>query len=199
MRKEFGAKTWVYPMPVMILAAYGEDGKPMAMNAGWVGVASYENVFVGLAKHHKTTEYILQSRAFTLSPATQAQLVACDYVGVESGSKVPDKMERSGFHTRPASHVNAPVLEELPMTLECEMVSYDPEQELLIGRVVNVSADESILDEKGRIDADKAAFLTLDPGSLCYRTIGQVTGRAFHDGLALSQKEQVRPFDDKKE
>ena len=198
MRKDFGAKTRLYPMPVMILAAYGKDGTPLAMNAGWVGVASKDTVFVGLARNHRTTQYILESGAFSLSPATADQLVACDYVGIESGKDVADKMERSGFHLHRAEHVNAPVPEELPMTLECELISYDADRELLLGRVVNVSADERILGETGRIDADKARFLTLDPGSLRYRTVGPVVGQAFHDGLMLSEKHQARPFDDQK-
>ena len=167
----------------------------MAMNVGRVG--NYEKVIIGLGRHHKTTENVLASGAFTLSPATADQLVACDYVGIDSGRDVPDKMARSGFHWHQSPHVNAPILEELPLALECEVVSYDPKAELLIGRVVNVSADESILGGNGRIDADKAHFLTLDPGSLCYRTLGPVAGRAFHDGIALSQKGKARPFDDK--
>ena len=118
-------------------------------------------------------------------------------MGIDSGTDVPDKMARSGFHWHRSEHVNAPVLEELPMTLECEVVSYDPEAELLIRRVINVSADESILGDNGRIDADKAHFLTQDPSSLRYRTIGPVVGRAFHDGIVLSSKGKVKPFDDK--
>lgn len=199
MRKDFGAKTWLYPMPVMILAAYDAGGVPMAMNAGWVGVVADDTVAIGLGSHHKTTAHILQSRAFTLSPATAEQLTACDYVGVESGNQTADKMERSGFHTRKAGCVNAPLIDELPLALECEVVRYDEQAQLLLGRVVNVSAEECILGENGRIDADKAGFLTLDPSSLRYRTVGPVVGQAFHDGLALSRKTQARPFDDRKE
>ena len=96
-------------------------------------------------------------------------------------------MERSGFHTHKAQHVNAPIIEELPLTLECELVSYDTETELMIGRIVNVSADESILGENGKIDADKAQFLSFDAAINSYRTLGPVTGKAFHDGLSLSK------------
>ena len=198
MRKDFGSKSWVYPMPVMILAAYGPGDQVMAMNVGWCGAASYDNVIIGLGRHHRTTEYVLASGSFTLSPATADQLAACDYVGIDSGKDVPDKMERSGFHWHRSDHVHAPIPEELPMALECEVVSYDPEAELLTGRVINVSAEESILDDSGRIDADKARFLTLDPGNLRYRIIGPVAGRAFHDGIVLSDKGKARPFDDTK-
>ena len=188
MRKDFGTKTWLYPMPVLILGAYSENGEPMAMNAAWGGIGAEHTVTMCIDSGHKTTAYILQSKAFTVSPATADQLVACDYVGIVSGNKIPDKMERSGFHTHKAQHVNAPIIEELPLTLECELVSYDTETELMTGRIVNVSADDSILDENGKIDADKAQFLSFDPAANSYRTLGPVVGKAFHDGLALSNK-----------
>ena len=188
MRKDYGAKAWLYPMPVLILGAYGANGDPMAMNAAWGGIGAAHTVVMCIDSGHKTTEYILQSKAFTVSPATADQLVACDYVGVVSGNKVPDKMVRSGFHTHKAQHVNAPIIEELPLTLECELVSYDTETELMTGRIINVSADESILGNDGKIDADKAHFLSFDPVTNSYRTLGSVAGKAFHAGLALSQK-----------
>ena len=188
MRKDFGAKTWLYPMPVLILGAYSSNGEPMAMNAAWGGIGDEYTVTMCVDSGHKTTEYILQSKAFTVSPATADQLVACDYVGIVSGNKVPDKMERSGFHIHKAQYVNAPIFEELPLTLECELVSYNSETEQMTGRIINVSADESILDENGKIDADKAHFLSFDPAANSYRTLGPVAGRAFHDGLSLSDK-----------
>ena len=188
MRKDFGAKTWLYPMPVLILGAYGENGEPMAMNAAWGGIGAAHTVVMCIDKSHKTTEYILKSKAFTISPATADQLTACDYVGIVSGNDTPDKMERSGFHTHKAQYVNAPILEELPLTLECELISYDHETELMTGRIINVSADDSILDADGKIDANKAQFLSFDPVCHVYRTLGPVAGRAFHDGLALSDK-----------
>ncbi len=175
-------------MPVLILGAYGANVKPMAMDAAWDGIGAEHTVVMCIDKGHKTTEYILQSRAFTISPATKDQLTACDYVGIVSGNDVTDKMQRSGFHTHKAQYVNAPILEELPLTLECELVSYDSEAELLTGRIVNVSADESILGEDRKIDADKAQFLSFDPVNHSYRTLGSIAGRAFHDGLVLRDK-----------
>ena len=198
MRKDFGSKTWLYPMPVLILAAYGENGEPMAMNVGWAGICGEHRVMLGLGKDHKTTEYLLKTGAFTLSPATRAQLAACDYVGIDSGRDVPDKMAKSGFHAARARTVNAPSLEELPLTLECRLLRYDPEEEILVGSILNVSADQSILDENGRIDGDKARFLTLDPGNLRYRILGPTVGKAFRDGLSLSDKGKAKPFDDLK-
>ena len=199
MRKDFGPKPWLYPLPVLILAAYDENGEPMAMNVGWAGMVGKDRVAIGLGKHHKTTKNLLKTGAFTLSPATASRKIPCDYVGIDSGNQVPDKMLRSGFHTEKAPCVNAPLLEELPLCAECRVLSYDEDQELLLGRILNISAQESILGEDGRIDAEKAGFLTLDPGQLTYRTLGPVAGKAFHDGIVLSARSSAKPFDDEKD
>ena len=196
MRKDFGAKTWLYPMPVQILAAYGEDGSPMAMNVGWAGILGHETLVIGLGRHHRTTECVLHSGAFTLSQATRSTLIPCDYVGIDSGNQVSDKIERTGFHFEPCESCRAPRILELPVTLECQVLEYDEEKEILIGRILNLSADSSVLDEKGRIDPEKGEFLTLDPGTLRYRTLGPAVGRAFRDGLSLSDKGSFRPFED---
>lgn len=127
MRKNFGVKTWLYPMPVFIVAAYDENGLPNAMNAAWGGVYTDNMVGICLAEEHKTTKNILATRAFTVSMGTADRVAECDYVGIVSGNKEPDKFAHAGFHAVKSAFVNAPVIEELPMTLECELVSYDPE------------------------------------------------------------------------
>ena len=126
MRKNFGAHASIYPQPVFILAAYGEDGTPCAMNAAWGGISDTEEVSICLSASHKTVKNILARKAFTISMATASQVVACDYVGLVSGNQVPDKFQRAGFHAEKASQVDAPLIQELPMALECELVSYAP-------------------------------------------------------------------------
>lgn len=185
MRKNFGSKPWCYPQPVFILAAYDETGRPNAMNVAWGGIHYDDQIAMCVSAGHKTTANILVSKAFTVSMADVEHLVACDYVGVASGNKVEDKFERAGFtHTR-SEFVNAPIINELPMTLECELVSYDSEMCTLIGRIVNVSADERILDESGKIDAAKLRPITFDPVKNAYLVIGEKVGNAFRDGLQL--------------
>ena len=187
MRKNFGVQPWVYPMPVLILAAYGEDGVPNAMNIGWGGVSGNDELSFCVLAEHKTTKNIQFSRAFTVSPADAAHLAACDYLGMETGNKTADKLARAGLHTEKSRFVNAPVIEELPMCLECELRSYDPETGHLVGKIVNVSADPSILDENGKIDAAKLNPLTLDPITYAYRSLGQIAGQAFHDGAQFQK------------
>lgn len=185
MRKNFGAKPWTYPQPVLILAAYGEDGVPNAMNAAWGGISDNTRISICLSAGHKTTKNILSRGAFTVSMADAAHVAACDYVGVVSGSDVPDKLERAGFHTTRSEFVDAPLIDELPMAVECRLVSYDADAEILVGEIVNVSADEHILAENGRIDPARLRPITFDPVNNAYLVLGEKVGNAFRDGLAL--------------
>ena len=115
MRKNFGAKPMTYPQPVFIVAAYDENGVPNAMNAAWGGIAESDRITMCLSSGHKTVKNILKTGAFTVSMADADHVVECDYVGVVSGNKVPDKLEKAGFHTFRSELVDAPLIEELPM------------------------------------------------------------------------------------
>ena len=185
MRKNFGAKPLVYPQPVFIVAAYGEDGVPCAMNAAWGGISETDELTMCLAEDHKTVKNILARGAFTVSMATADTVVACDYVGVVSGNDVPDKFARAGFHAMQSDFVDAPLIAELPMAVECRLKSYDPETCRMVGEIVNVSADEAVLDEKGKVDPAKLRPITFDPMHNTYLTLGEAVGRAFCDGLAM--------------
>lgn len=187
MRKDFGKKTWLYPMPVFVVAAYDNEGNPNAMVAAWGGIYTDDTIGICLSEGHKTTKDILATRAFTVSMATATQVAPCDYVGIVSGNKVPDKLTRAGFHTVKSQHVNAPLIEELPMAVECEFVSYDQESNFLVGNIINVSADESILTD-GKIDIAKLQPITYDPVNHGYYTIGEKAGNAFADGKLLKEK-----------
>ena len=185
MRKNFGSKAWCYPMPVFIVGTYDENGKPNAMNAAWGGIDYDDQINLCLSAEHKSTINLQKSKAFTVSMGTVEQLVACDYVGITSGKKVEAKFEKAGWHATKSEFVNAPVIDELPMTIECELVSYDPEMCHLVGRIVNVSADESILDEKGKIDPNKLRPITYDPVNHKYIALGEAVGNAFSDGKKI--------------
>lgn len=184
MRKNFGAKTWLYPMPVLIVGTYDENGIPDAMNAAWGGIYDTNMVMVCLDDSHKTTENIKRTKAFTVSFATVNTVVPCDYVGIVSANDVPDKFVKAGFHAIKSEFVNAPVIEELPMTVECELLKFN-EDGICIGRIVNVSADESILDENGKIDAKKLDPIIYDSVTHIYWNFGEKVGKAFSDGNKL--------------
>ena len=121
-------------------------------------------------------------KAFTVSMATEDTVVACDYVGIESANNVPDKFEKAGFHATKSKFVDAPLIDELPMALECTVKSY--EDGILIGEIVNVSADESVITD-GAIDPKKLKPITFDPANNAYIGLGEKVGNAFKDGAAL--------------
>ena len=185
MRKNFGIKPAVYPMPVFIIAAYGEDGKANAMNAAWGGISEENEISICISEDHKTTTDILYSKAFTVSIADAYHVAECDYVGIVSGNDVPDKLEKAGFTVTKREFVDAPIINELSMSLECKLKSYDPETCRLVGEIVNVSADENVLNEKGKIDPKKLKPITYDPMNHKYLVLGDVVGNAFKDGLKL--------------
>ena len=185
MRKNFGAKTMCYPMPVFILATYNADGTPNAMNAAWGGISEEQQITICVDSEHKTAENLLARMAFTVSMATAQQLVACDYVGLVSGKDVPDKFARAGFSAIPSEFVDAPLIAQLPMALECRVLSYDTESCRLVGQIVNVCAEESVLDGDGKVDVAKLQPLTYDSMHHQYLVLGAPVGNAFRDGLAL--------------
>lgn len=180
MRKNFGPKPMLYPMPVLILTTYGEDGTPNAMNAAWGGIADTELISICLSDH-KTTRNIFARKAFTVSMADAENLVAADYVGIVSGDQVPDKVAKAGWHTVKSEFVDAPLICELPFALECEFVSYDEETGLLLGKIINVCAEERILTD-GKVDLTKFHPITYDPSGHGYYTLGEKVGQAFSDG-----------------
>ena len=184
MRKNFGAKPILYPQPVFILAAYDENGVPNCMNAAWGGLSEENEIMLCISAGHKTTKNIELSRAFTVSMATEDFVKECDYVGIESGNGEPDKMKKAGFHTVKSEFVNAPIISELPMTLECKLLKFN-EDGICIGEIVNVSADESILDENGKIDAKKLDPIIYDSVSHAYWSFGEKVGKAFSDGKKI--------------
>ena len=184
MRKNFSAKPWTYPQPVFIIGSYDEEGNPNAMNAAWGGISCDTELCMCISAEHKTTKNILAKKAFTVSMATAEHMTACDYVGIASGNGTQEKMEKAGFHTVKAEFVDAPIIEELPMTLECRLIRYDLESCHLFGEIVNVSADERILTD-GKIDIMKLAPITFDPVGSSYHVIGEKVGNAFSDGKKL--------------
>ena len=184
MRRNFGAKTWLYPMPVLIVGSYDEAGVPNAMNAAWGGIYDTNQVMVCLADDHKTTENIRKTEAFTVSFATADTVIPCDYVGIVSANDVPDKFVRAGFHAVKSEFVNAPIIEELPMTVECKLLKFN-EDGICVGEIVNISADESILDGSGKVDTKALNPICYDSVSHGYFTLGEKVGQAFSDGKKL--------------
>jgi flavin reductase (DIM6/NTAB) family NADH-FMN oxidoreductase RutF len=180
-RVNYGAKPIMLPQPVLIIGTYDENGKPNAMNAAWGITTDFQEITISLGDH-KTTDNLKARKAFTVSMGTEDQVVPCDYVGIESGRDTENKFEKAGFHATKSEFVDAPLIDELPMALECKVKSF--ENGILIGEIVNVSADESVVTD-GKVDLKKLKPIAFDPCNNAYVVLGEKVGNAFADGLKL--------------
>lgn len=190
MRKDFGKKAIITPLPVLIIATYNEDGTPNAMNAAWGGQREEDEIFICLGTDHKTTENIKARKAFTVSFGTRKTAMISDFFGVVSGKKMPNKVEKAGMHVIKSVHVDAPMFEEFPLTLECELKECSPDFDgstYIVGRVVNTSADERVLGEDGKVDLGKVEPISYDSAAHAYRVVGEKVGKAFSDGLKIAK------------
>lgn len=186
MKKDFGAQPYLFPMPVLIVSTYCEDGTPDSMNAAWGTVCDYKGVALFLSAAHKTVENIKRRKAFTVAVADKKNLVACDYVGLVSANTNKNKLDQTGWTVTPSSRVDAPVVQDLPVTLECKLEHIDEQTGCVYGEIVNVMAEESVLTD-GKIDLSKLDVISYDPSSRCYFTMGGKAGVAFHDGAMLKK------------
>ncbi|MGM9564466.1 flavin reductase family protein [Evtepia sp.] len=185
MRKNF-SDIGFFPQPVLVIGTYDEAGVPNAMNVGWGGMCGSRYVNINISRRHKTTDNIFSKKAFTMSFADQAHLVEADYFGLISGAE-ENKIEKAGFHTLKSEFVDAPIFEELPLTLECKVIEMTETLGVIriVGEVLNMSADESILGDDGLVDADKLQALSFDRVRKVYRTLGGVVGQAYAAGKKL--------------
>lgn len=184
MRKNFGTKSWFYPLPVLIIGTYNADGTADAMNAAWGGLYDSDKVVLCLSAGHRTTANIKRSGAFTVGFADAAHVVPSDYVGIVSANSEPKKMEKSGFHVTRSEFVEAPLIDELPVALECRFLKVN-EDGNIIGQIVNVSADERVLASDGSIDFAKFRPISFEPAHNAYHVLGEKVGNAFRDGGSL--------------
>ena len=186
MKKSFNKKTVLLPLPVYIIGTYDENGKANAMNLAWGTQCGYHEVSISILKGHKTAKNIVSRKAFTIALATKSTKDIADYFGIVSGNKV-DKIEKSGVHIVKSENIDAPIIDEFPLTLECKVI--DIQEELgdyrIVAEVVNTLADERVLNEKGQIDVDKLELITFDSVTNSYRIIGEKVGQAFKDGAKV--------------
>ncbi len=179
-RKNFGPDHALVttPQPCVMIATWDKDHNPDVMMAAWAGQYDYKRIVVSLSKH-KTTDNLELTGAFTVSFADIRTVAESDYFGLVSGNKVPDKVAKVGFTVTPSPNVDAPIINEYPLTLECKVVSWG--DGILVGEVVNQSASESILTD-GKIDLAKLQPIVFDAAGMCYRAIGDVVGGAWNAG-----------------
>ena len=188
MRKKLSITEGIFPMPVLMVAAYNEDGSVNVMNAAWGTMQERGNVALNLTESHKTVKNIKARGAFTVSIADAGHVVEADYFGVESGNRVADKFNNSGFTASRSDIVDAPVINEFPLCLECEFIEYQDNKYGcgVIGKVVNVTADESVM-VGDRVDMSLVNAIAFDPYTHGYYKVTERVGEAFKDGLSLKK------------
>ncbi|MCQ2417680.1 MAG: flavin reductase family protein [Oscillospiraceae bacterium] len=183
-RKNFGAKPLCYPQPVFIIGTYDENGNPNAMNAAWGGISEEKEISICLSPEHKTCKNFAKTGAFTVSMADVKNIAGCDYVGIASGNDVSDKFAKAGFTAIKSEFVNAPIINELAVCMECRVISFDEESCILKGEIVNVSVDESVMTD-GKVDVSKVAPICFDPFNRAYHVMGEKVGQAWGSGKHL--------------
>ena len=191
MRKNLGSQPAVFPMPVLMVASYDENGTVQVMNAAWGMICDMDKIALFIDEDHATTRAIRQTGAFTVSIADKDHMDVADYYGIATGNKMPDKFERSGYHAEKSTYVNAPVITEFPVTLECELAEITQTENLhaVVGRIVNVSADEKVLSENGKIDPMKLNALIFDQFQNGYYVATQKVGKAWNTGAGLMKQQ----------
>lgn len=184
-RKNFGPDHALVttPQPCVMIATWDKDHNPDVMMAAWAGQYDYKRIVVSMSKH-KTTENLELTGAFTVSFADVRTVAESDYFGLVSGFKVPDKVAKVGFTVTPSPNVDAPIINEYPLTLECKVVSW--EDGILVGEVVNQSAADCILTD-GKVDLSKLQPIVFDAAGMCYRALGEVVGGAWNAGKKFTE------------
>ena len=190
MKKDLGIVQAVYPMPVLMVAAYDENRKVNVMNVAWGQIADEDKIILFIGEGKKTWLNIMASGAFTVALADEAHMDAADFFGIASGNKIDNKFERTGYHAVKSDRVNAPIIEEFPVVMECELLEHlkDEHVSAIVGRIVNVKAEESVLDEKGKVDVLKTNAIMFDQFRNGYYMTGKKAGQAWNAGKDLMLK-----------
>jgi len=191
MKRNLGVVQAVFPMPVLMVAAYDETGKVNVMNAAWGMICNSDRIALFIDEVHKTTQNLLKSKAFTVSVADRAHMDVADFFGIASGNKMPDKFERTGYTAVRSTFVNAPVIEEFPVAMECELAEVVQNDSFycIVGKIVNTAAEESVLDGKGKVDPSKVDALIFDQFQHGYYAVGEKVGKAWNAGASLMKKD----------
>ena len=190
MKKDLGAHPYLFPMPTYMIGTYNEDDSVDVMMMAWGGICDTKMVALNLEADHKTVANLRARKAFTLAIPGTDTLEASDYLGIASGNKYPDKFARTGLHAVKSEKVDAPVIEEYPLTLECRVVEFQeqPYGLRVLGEIVNVLADETVLDEGGKVDAGALHAFAFDQMRNGYYAVGEKVGQAWSSGMGLMKK-----------
>ena len=188
MKKKIKTTEAIFPMPVLMIATYNEDGSIDVMNAAWGTMLERDEIILNLTESHKTVKNIKESKAFTVSIADARHVVEADYFGIVSGNNTPNKFENTGLSATKSEIVDAPIINEFPICMECEFIEYQDGKYGcgVIGKIVNVSAEEEVLNGN-KVDISLVNAIAFDPYTHGYYKVGERVGNAFGDGMKLKK------------
>ena len=186
MKKEIKTTEAIFPMPVLLISTFNEDGTVDVMNAAWGTMLDRNRVALNLTETHKTVQNIKERKGFVVHIADAKHVVEADYFGVVSGNQEKDKFEKSGLSYTKSELVDAPIINELPIALECEFIEYQSDDTGLgvIGKVVRPSVEEANLKDD-KVDIDSVEAISFDPYTHGYYKVTGRVGDAFKDGMKL--------------
>ena len=190
MKKDLGPVPAVYPMPVLMVASYDGNEKVNVMNAAWGQICDDDKIILFIGEGKKTWLNIKASRAFTVALADKDHMAAADFFGIASGNRISDKFERTGFHAVKSDRVHAPIIEEFPVVMECELLEFLHTDYVdgIVGRIVNVKAEEAVLGENGKVDPSRLNALMFDQFQNGYYVTGEKVGMAWNAGAPIMKK-----------
>ena len=185
MKKSIKTTEAIFPMPVLLIGTYNDDGTVNVMNAAWGTMLERDQVILNLTETHKTVENIRKRRAFTVSIANTKNVIAADYFGVVSGNNIPNKFENSGLTSTKSENVDAPIINELPICMECSLLEEESNWGI-VGKVINTLVDEEVMNNDN-VDINKLEAIAFDPYTHGYYKVSERVGNAFKDGLQLKK------------
>lgn len=190
MKKNLGSIPGLFPMPVVIVSAYDREGIPNAMTAAWAQITDMDKIALFVDPDHRTMKNIQETKAFTVAIADVAHMAEADFIGIVSGNNMPDKLEKSGFHVTKSEFVNAPLIEELPVSMDCELADIIDTEDVyaMVGKIVNICAEDRVIGEDGKVNPDQIHALIFDQFRNGYYAVGEMVGQAWNAGKDLVRK-----------
>lgn len=190
MKKNLGSIPGLFPMPVVIVSAYDREGIPNAMTAAWAQITDMDKIALFVDPDHRTMKNIQETKAFTVAIADVAHMAEADFIGIVSGNNMPDKLEKSGFHVTKSKFVNAPLIEELPVSMDCELADIIDTEDVyaMVGKIVNICAEDWVIGEDGKVNPDQIHALIFDQFRNGYYAVGEMVGQAWNAGKDLVRK-----------
>lgn len=190
MKKNLGSIPGLFPMPVVIVSAYDREGIPNAMTAAWAQITDMDKIALFVDPDHRTMKNIQETKAFTVAIADVAHMAEADFIGIASGNNMPDKLEKSGFHVTKSEFVNAPLIEELPVSMDCELADIIDTEDVyaMVGKIVNICAEDRVIGEDGKVNPEQIHALIFDQFRNGYYAVGEMVGQAWNAGKDLVRK-----------